>query len=38
VKENLYGHELDVYYSIRKYWQNMRSLMETIFKWQGLIR
>jgi arsenite-transporting ATPase len=36
VKENLYGHELDVYYSIRKYWQNMRSLMETIFKWQGL--
>jgi arsenite-transporting ATPase len=36
VTENLFGHELDVYYSIRKYWHNMRSLMETIFKWQGL--
>ena len=36
VLPNLYGHELDVYYSIRKYWHNMRDLMLTIFKWQGM--
>jgi arsenite-transporting ATPase len=36
VRPNLYGHELDVYYSIRKYWHNMRDLMMTIFKWRGM--
>ncbi len=36
VLPNLFGHELDVYYSIRKYWHNMRDLMLTIFKWQGM--
>lgn len=38
VAENLHGQELDVYYSLRKYWQNMRELMLTIFKWRGMDR
>ena len=32
---NLYGQELDVYYSLRKYWSNMRELVTSIFRWQG---
>jgi arsenite-transporting ATPase len=36
VAENLYGQELDVYYSLRKYWHNMRELMMTVFKWRGM--
>ncbi|MCI4667175.1 MAG: ArsA family ATPase [Bacteroidia bacterium] len=36
VAENLWGQEFDVYYSMKKYWTNMRELMRTIFKWQGV--
>jgi len=36
VVENLWGQEFDVYYSMKKYWTNMRQLMRTIFKWQGV--
>ena len=36
VAPNLYGQEFDVYYSMKKYWGNMRSLMKSIFKWQGV--
>ena len=36
VQENLYGQELDVYYSMKKYWGNMRNLMLQVFKWQGV--
>lgn len=36
VVSNLYGQELDVYYSIKKYWSNMRELMLSIFKWRGM--
>lgn len=36
VRPNLYGQEFDVYYSMKKYWDNMRSLMRTIFRWQGI--
>jgi len=36
IEPNLYGQELDVYYSMRKYWGNMRELMLSIFRWQGL--
>ncbi|MEO0895700.1 MAG: ArsA family ATPase [Bacteroidota bacterium] len=36
VAENLWGQEFDVYYSMKKYWNNMRELMRTIFKWQGV--
>lgn len=33
---NLYGQEFDVYYSMKKYWGNMRRLMLAIFKWKGV--
>jgi arsenite-transporting ATPase len=36
IAPNLYGQELDVYYSIKKYWGNMRDLMMAIFKRQGV--
>ncbi len=36
VAPNLFGQEFDVYYSMKKYWGNMRQLMRTIFRWQGV--
>ena len=36
IHENLWGQEFDVYYSMKKYWGNMRQLMLTVFKWQGV--
>jgi arsenite-transporting ATPase len=36
IAPNLWGQEFDVYYSMKKYWDNMRQLMLTIFKWQGV--
>jgi len=36
VTENLWGQELDVYYSMQKYWGHMRELMLTLFRWQGV--
>ncbi|MEM9889196.1 MAG: ArsA family ATPase [Bacteroidota bacterium] len=36
VAPNLWGQEFDVYYSMKKYWGNMRQLMLTIFKWRGM--
>lgn len=33
---NLYAQEFDVYYSMQKYWNNMRNLMNTIFRWRGV--
>ncbi|MCK5277772.1 MAG: ArsA family ATPase [Cyclobacteriaceae bacterium] len=36
VEKNLYAQELDVYYSMQKYWQNIRQLMLTVFRWQGV--
>ncbi len=38
VAPNLYGQEFDVYYSIKKYWANMRDLMMALFKRQGVDR
>ncbi|MDH3675413.1 MAG: ArsA family ATPase, partial [Anaerolineae bacterium] len=38
IAPNLYGQELDVYYSIKKYWSNMRDLMMALFKRQGVDR
>ncbi len=35
---NLYAQELDVYYSMQKYWKNLRQLVQTIFRWQGVDR
>jgi arsenite-transporting ATPase len=36
VVENLWGQEFDVYFSMKKYWENMRQLMYTVFRWQGV--
>lgn len=36
IQDNLYGQELDVYYSMQKYWGNIRQLMLTVFRWQGV--
>ncbi len=36
IGENLFGQELDVYYSMQKYWQNIRELMLTVFRWHGV--
>ncbi|RLD86474.1 MAG: ArsA family ATPase [Bacteroidetes bacterium] len=36
ISENLYGQELDVYYSMQKYWKNLRQLMQTVLRWQGV--
>lgn len=36
VAPNLWGQEFDVYYSMKKYWGNMRELMRTVFRWQGV--
>lgn len=36
VADNLHAQEVDLYYSMRKYWGNMRELMLTVFRWQGV--
>ncbi len=36
IAPNLYAQEFDVYYSMQKYWNNMRNLMNTIFRWKGV--
>ena len=36
IAPNLYAQEFDVYYSMQKYWNNMRNLMNTIFRWGGV--
>ncbi len=36
IDENLWGQEFDVYYSMKKHWDNMRNLMLTVFRWRGV--
>ncbi|MFK7796976.1 MAG: ArsA family ATPase [Aureispira sp.] len=36
VTDNLWGQEFDVYYSMKKNWDNMRHLMTAVFKWRGV--
>src|SRR4051812_44919388 len=36
VAKNLWAQEVDLYYSMQKYWGNMRELMLTVFRWQGV--
>lgn len=36
VADHLFAQEVDLYYSMKKYWWNMRELMLTVFKWQGI--
>ena len=35
VAPNLDAMEVDMYYSMRKYWGNMRELVRTVLRWQG---
>ncbi|MDX1418768.1 MAG: ArsA family ATPase [Rubricoccaceae bacterium] len=35
VAERLWAQEVDLYYSMRKYWGNMRELIRTVLRWQG---
>lgn len=32
----LFAQEFDVYYSMKKHWENVRELMLAVFKWQGV--
>jgi len=36
IEENLWAQEIDLYYSMKKYWGNIRELLLLVFKWQGL--
>ncbi len=36
VLPNLYAQEVDLYYSMKKYWGNVRELLMLVFKWQGI--
>ena len=36
VAPNLFAQEVDLYYSMKKYWGNMRELLRIAFRWQGV--
>jgi len=36
IHENLYALEIDLYYSMKKYWGSIRDLLLVVLKWQGL--
>jgi arsenite-transporting ATPase len=36
IVDRLFAQEVDLYYSMKKYWGNMRELMLTVFRWQGV--
>ncbi len=36
IAPNLFAQELDVYYSMKKYWGNIRTLLLQVFQWQGV--
>ena len=38
IRSNLFAQEIDQYYSMKKYWGNVRELMLTVFRWQGVDR
>jgi arsenite/tail-anchored protein-transporting ATPase len=38
VLPNLHAQEVDLYYSMEKHWSNMRNLLLTVFRWQGVDR
>ncbi len=35
VVDHLWAQEVDLYYSMRKYWANLRDLVRTVMRWQG---
>ena len=36
VAPRLHAQEIDLYYSMEKYWKNLRQLMLSVFRWQGV--
>ena len=36
IEQNLWAQEIDLYYSMKKYWGNIRELLLLVFKWQGI--
>lgn len=36
ISENLWGQEIDVYYSIQKYWGKLQKYMAAVFTWRGV--
>lgn len=36
IEGNLWAQEIDLYYSMKKYWGNIRELLLLVFKWQGI--
>ena len=36
VGPRLWAQEVDLFYSMRKHWENMRNLLLTVFRWQGV--
>jgi arsenite/tail-anchored protein-transporting ATPase len=36
IAPNLDAQELDIYYSMKKYWGNVRTLLLQVFQWQGV--
>lgn len=36
IAPNLFAQEFDVYYSMKKHWENIRQLMLSVFKFQGI--
>ncbi len=36
VQPNLFAQEVDLFYSMKKYWGNIRELLLLVFKWQGI--
>ena len=36
VAPKLFAQEVDQYYSMKKYWGNLRNVLRTVFRWQGV--
>ena len=36
IRKNLYALEIDLYYSMKKYWGSIRDLLLVLLRWQGL--
>ena len=36
IQPNLFAQEVDLYYSMKKYWGSIRELLLLVFKWQGI--
>jgi len=38
VVPGMFAQEIDLYYSMKKYWSNLRELLLAVFRWQGVNR